>query len=149
MEITHENIMRCVCGGQLSQNFSDDTMVYSESEVKASVYNAMVYTKKCLQQNITAQDEDKVKANVYNEKRYRSIIMKLEDFIEFDADVLVALLGYIVYTLEYSINDTVKLKKIITQLINTIGIYNKQREKINTPPINTKFSIIYQKLRGI
>ena len=49
MEITHEDIMKCVRGGQPSWKFNDNIIVYSEDEVKANIYNAMVYIKKCLQ----------------------------------------------------------------------------------------------------
>ena len=83
---------------------------------------------------------------VMDEITYRNTIMELETF---DADVFTESLKDIVYDLEDSINDTAKLKKTVTQLINTIDVYGRQRAKISTPPVDPGFSMIRQRLRGI
>ena len=49
MEITHEDIMKFIYGGQPSWKFNDNVIVYSEDEMKANIYNAMVYIKELLQ----------------------------------------------------------------------------------------------------
>lgn len=59
MGITHEDIMKCIRGGQPSRKFNGDVIVYSEDEVKANVYNAMIYIKKRFRQDIINLLEDR------------------------------------------------------------------------------------------
>lgn len=57
MEITHENIMKFVRGGQPSWKFNNNVIVYSEDEVKANIYTAMVFVRDRLQQGAAPDSE--------------------------------------------------------------------------------------------
>jgi len=50
MKITHDDIMKFVSHGNPAGKFNPGVIVYSEDELKANIYNAMVWVQKCLQQ---------------------------------------------------------------------------------------------------
>jgi len=43
MKITHDDIMKFVSHGSPAGKFNPEVIVYSEDELKANIYNAMVY----------------------------------------------------------------------------------------------------------
>ena len=72
-------------------------------------------------------------------------IMELENFIQFDADVLVSSLIDFAYDLEEAINKQDKLKNVMTQLLMLIEVYKRQRKKIGTPEVCTEISMLRQR----
>ena len=79
------------------------------------------------------------------EMNFRKHIMELENFVQFDADVLAESLRDIVYSLENSIDNEKKLKETTVQLMDIMDIYARQRAKIDMPIVDTGLSMIRQR----
>ena len=82
---------------------------------------------------------------IMDEITYRSTIMELENFIQFDADVLSNSLVDFAYDLEEAINKQDQLKNVVSQLLMLIEVYKRQRKKISTSEVCTELSMLRQR----